>query len=137
VGQFSTGTGNVIETWWCKHLPPKLIREQGSLLRYDHVHRNVIGLGVNRQKRFCLPSSRPGDLASSPATKLYRLDVAAMAERARTDAASYGFTNITTPCHASNQCEKCLFWDDIHPTTAAHARLSEGALRILSLQQVR
>jgi cholinesterase len=78
-----------------------------------------------------------GDLAGSPAIRLYRLDVAAMAERARKDPASYGFTNITTPCPASAQCEKYLFWDDIHPTTGAHAHLAQAALRILSLQQVR
>jgi len=69
---------------------------------------------------------------SSTSFRLDRLDVAAMAERARTDPASYGFTNITTPCHASAQCEKYLFWDEMHPTTEAHARLAEAALRALS-----
>jgi len=69
---------------------------------------------------------------SSTSLRLYRLDVAAMAERARKDPASYGFTNISTPCGGSSQCEKYLFWDHIHPTTAAHARLAEAALRALS-----
>jgi phospholipase/lecithinase/hemolysin len=69
---------------------------------------------------------------SSTSFMLYRLDVAAMAERARKDPASYGFTNITTPCRASAQCEKYLFWDEIHPTTEAHAHLAEAALRALS-----
>jgi phospholipase/lecithinase/hemolysin len=73
-----------------------------------------------------------GDLASSPDTKLYRLDVAAMAERARKDPASYGFTNISAPCGGTSQCEKYLFWDEIHPTTEAHARLADAALRALS-----
>ena len=70
---------------------------------------------------------------SSTSFRLYRLDVAAMAERARKDPASYGFTNISTPCHASSsQCEKYLFWDGVHPTTEAHAHLAEAALRALS-----
>jgi hypothetical protein len=32
-------------------VPPRSFREPHSLLRYDHVHRNVIRLRVNRQKR--------------------------------------------------------------------------------------
>jgi phospholipase/lecithinase/hemolysin len=69
---------------------------------------------------------------SSSSFRLYRLDVAAMAEWARKDPASYGFTNISTPCRASAQCEKYLFWDEVHPTTEAHAHLAEAALRALS-----
>ena len=72
---------------------------------------------------------------SSTSFRLYRLDVAAMAERAREDPGSYGFINITRPCHGSGQCGGYLFWDDIHPTTEAHAHLAEAALRVLSLQQ--
>jgi cholinesterase len=74
---------------------------------------------------------------SSTSFSFYRLDVAAMAERARKDPASYGFTNISTPCRASARCEKNLFWDEIHPTTEAHAHLAAAALRTLSLQQGR
>jgi len=69
---------------------------------------------------------------SSTSLKLYRLDVAAMAERARNEPASYGFTNISTPCRASSQCQSYLFWDEVHPTTEAHAHLAEAALRALS-----
>jgi len=78
------------------------------------------------------------DLIHSPTSfRLYRLDVAAMAERVRKDPASYGFTNINTPCRASARCEKYLFWDEIHPTTEAHAHLAAAALRELSLEQAR
>jgi phospholipase/lecithinase/hemolysin len=69
---------------------------------------------------------------SSTSFRLYRVDVAAMAERARKDPASYGFTNISAPCGGTSQCENYLFWDEIHPTTEAHARLAEAALRALS-----
>jgi phospholipase/lecithinase/hemolysin len=76
------------------------------------------------------------DLASSwSGIRLYRLDVAAMAERARIDPASFGFTDISTPCRGSARCGEYVFWDDIHPTTAAHARLAEAALGALSVQQ--
>jgi outer membrane lipase/esterase len=50
-------------------------------------------------------------LHSSSSVQAYRLDVAAMAERARKDPASFGFTNITTPCRGSVQCGTYLFWD--------------------------
>jgi cholinesterase len=69
---------------------------------------------------------------SSTSFMLYRLDLAGMAERARKDPASYGFTNISTPCRASAQCEKHLFWDEVHPTTGAHGHLAEGALRAIT-----
>ena len=73
---------------------------------------------------------RLADLPSE--IRLYRLDVAGMAECARNHPASYGFTNITTPCATSGQCDKYLFWDGIHPTTFAHAHLAEAALLNIS-----
>ena len=69
---------------------------------------------------------------SSTSFRLYRLDVAALAERVRNDPVNYGFSNISTPCRASAECEKYLFWDEVHPTTEAHAHLAEAALRALS-----
>jgi outer membrane lipase/esterase len=75
---------------------------------------------------------RLADLSSSGSPRLYRLDVAAMAERARRNPASFGFTNISTPCYGSALCREYVFWDDIHPTTAAHAHLAEAALGSLS-----
>jgi outer membrane lipase/esterase len=76
------------------------------------------------------------DFASaSSGIRLYRLDVAAMAERARKDPASFGFTDISTPCRGSARCGQYLFWDEIHPTTEAHARLAEAVLVALSVRQ--
>jgi phospholipase/lecithinase/hemolysin len=63
---------------------------------------------------------------------LYRLDVEAMGERVRRDPASFGFTDISRPCRGAAKCGKYLFWDEIHPTTDAHARLAEAALRAVS-----
>ena len=73
-------------------------------------------------------------VSQSISVRLHRLDVAAMAERARKDPGSFGFTDISTPCQGSARCGEYVFWDDIHPTTAAHARLAEGALDALSVQ---
>lgn len=71
------------------------------------------------------------DLAATPGLRLYRLDVHAMADRARADPESFGFRNVTTPCGALNGCEGYLFWDSVHPTTAAHDRLAEAAFRLI------
>ncbi|NEQ24789.1 MAG: SGNH/GDSL hydrolase family protein [Microcoleus sp. SIO2G3] len=60
------------------------------------------------------------------------LDVNRLFERAI--AGEFNFTNVTEPCldlQAGTICsnpERYLFWDGIHPTTAAHQRISEAAL---------
>jgi phospholipase/lecithinase/hemolysin len=71
------------------------------------------------------------DLETTTSVRLYRLDVAAMAERARVDPAAFGFVDVTTPCIGLPSCEGYVFWDGLHPTTAAHARLAEAALSVL------
>ena len=74
-------------------------------------------------------------LETTTSVRLYRLDVAAMAERARIDPAAFGFVNVTTPCIGLPSCEGYVFWDGLHPTTAAHARLAEAALSVLQERQ--
>jgi outer membrane lipase/esterase len=64
--------------------------------------------------------------------KLYRLDTFALAEVVRRNPSSFGFVDIRTPCNGSGRCEGSLFWDRIHPTTQAHSRLGEAALRALA-----
>ena len=75
------------------------------------------------------------DLEATTSVRLYRLDVAAMAQRARIDPAAFGFVNVTTPCIGLPSCEGHVFWDGLHPTTAAHARLAEAALSVLREHQ--
>lgn len=65
--------------------------------------------------------------------RLHRLDVYAMAERARRDPSSFGFANVTTPCAYLPSCEGHLFWDGVHPTAQAHARLAEAAAQLFSV----
>jgi outer membrane lipase/esterase len=75
------------------------------------------------------------DLETTTSVRLYRLDVAAMAERARIDPAALGFVNVTRPCVGLPSCEGYVFWDELHPTTAAYARLAEAALSVLREHQ--
>ena len=74
------------------------------------------------------------ELAGSFGTvRLYRLDVQAMAARARTNPAALGFVDIMNPCSRLPGCEGYLFWDGVHPTTQAHGRLADAALPAMSL----
>jgi outer membrane lipase/esterase len=47
------------------------------------------------------------------------------------DPAAAGFRDVTRPC-LGGSCEGALFWDPIHPTTLAHARLAAAALPVLA-----
>jgi outer membrane lipase/esterase len=56
-----------------------------------------------------------------------------------------GFTNTTGQCRSvtfviiENECnnpETFVFWDQIHPTTAAHAVLGKEAFRLVSSDSV-
>ena len=57
-----------------------------------------------------------------------------MGERVRADPASFGFTNVMRGCNAVPTCDGYLFWDDVHPTTRAHASLADAAFQIVSPQ---
>ena len=66
--------------------------------------------------------------------RLTRLDVFALAERVFADPAAAGFRDVATPCQVrGGSCEGVLFWDQIHPTSYAHARLAAAALEALGV----
>jgi phospholipase/lecithinase/hemolysin len=71
------------------------------------------------------------EIGAGKEVRLYRLDVRGMAERARADPAEFGLRDTSTPCQELPSCDGFLFWDRVHPTTEAHARLAEAALRAL------
>ncbi len=59
------------------------------------------------------------------------LDANTLYRKAITTPATFGFTNVISPClSGSRACgnpDQFLFWDGIHPTTAAHRILGEAA----------
>lgn len=63
------------------------------------------------------------------------LDVYTLYQEAITRPSQFGFTNVIHPCLSGVQpCrtpEQFLFWDGIHPTTAAHRILANRAVAIL------
>ncbi|WP_084536663.1 SGNH/GDSL hydrolase family protein [Azospirillum halopraeferens] len=79
-------------------------------------------------RRFNAAVDRALQDAAPAGLRLHRLDVWTMAERVTADPAAFGFTDVTTPCGGAGGCNGHLFWDHVHPTATAHARLGEAAL---------
>lgn len=63
--------------------------------------------------------------------EMMTLDAYALYEAASSSPAQFGFTNVTTAClSGTGVCgnpDQFLFWDGIHPTTAAHRILGQQA----------
>ncbi|HWX21143.1 MAG TPA: SGNH/GDSL hydrolase family protein [Candidatus Binatia bacterium] len=78
-----------------------------------------------------------GDLASRRHLNIVLYDVFSLYEAVRNNPASFGLTNGTMACWLNDTNPPCpapanyLFWDDRHPTTAAHRLLAQGALAAL------
>jgi outer membrane lipase/esterase len=64
--------------------------------------------------------------------RVQRLDVFSLADEVMRNPRSAGFDNVTVPCRGG-PCGRALFWDHLHPTTAAHARLAAEALRAIGI----
>jgi phospholipase/lecithinase/hemolysin len=56
-------------------------------------------------------------------------DVETTFDRLLNDPSAFGFTNTTQPAYGNNAVDPdtSVFWDEIHPTTAAHAVLADAA----------
>ncbi len=73
---------------------------------------------------------------SQPNVNIIPIDVASLFNEVTNDPARFGFTNVTQPCILTGaNCDQFLFWDQLHPTAAAHRIISEYALDILTAPQ--
>jgi outer membrane lipase/esterase len=79
-------------------------------------------------------------LATIPGNQLavHAFDANALFLAALLDPAGFGLTNVTTPCFSGSpfapgtvcaDAARFLFWDEIHPTAAAHAHLAYAMYR--------
>lgn len=72
-----------------------------------------------------------------PTVNLYRVDMFAATEQIFAKPETYGFQNTTDACSSvsngvETSCanpESYIFWDQLHPTTAAHRLLADAAYR--------
>jgi phospholipase/lecithinase/hemolysin len=65
-----------------------------------------------------------------PDLQIASLDANTLYREAITNPAAFGFTNVISAClsgHACTNPDQFLFWDGIHPTTAAHGILGKAA----------
>jgi outer membrane lipase/esterase len=65
---------------------------------------------------------------------IVRLDAFALSEELMANPGEAGFDDIDTPC-AGGPCARALFWDPLHPTARAHARLAAAALQALDMPE--
>lgn len=78
----------------------------------------------NQSLQTILDQLRKSDLS------IVELDVFRIYQTAINNPDQYGFTNVTNACLGSSaNCDRYLFWDGIHPTTAAHKVLGDIAFK--------
>ncbi len=67
--------------------------------------------------------------------QIVTLDANTLYRKAIANPATFGFTNVISPClsgsRACSNPDQFLFWDGIHPTTAAHRILGEAAFEAI------
>lgn len=80
------------------------------------------------------------DLSTSYGIDIYDLDVSSLFASAIAQPTKYGFTNVTDACLTdTGTCSnpnQYLFWDEIHPTDAAHKIIGEVASSRLEAEPV-
>jgi outer membrane lipase/esterase len=87
-----------------------------------------------------LASGMAASARLNPNTNIVQMDVAAAFAVIRTNAAAFGFTNVTERCIGSLACitggaavqDRYLFWDGVHPTAAGHRLLALYAALLLN-----
>ncbi len=72
--------------------------------------------------------------------KIATLDAYALYREATANPAKFGLTNVTNACLSNagvcDNPDRFLFWDGIHPTTAAHKILGEAAFAIVQESEI-
>jgi phospholipase/lecithinase/hemolysin len=78
-------------------------------------------------------------LGGLPGIQISRLDVYSKLNEIVANPAAFGLTNVTSACitpqsapYHCNEFKEYLFWDGIHPTTAAQAIIAQHAATALA-----
>ncbi|HZF80664.1 MAG TPA: PEP-CTERM sorting domain-containing protein, partial [Rubrivivax sp.] len=64
-------------------------------------------------------------------------DVFGFGTQVAADPAAFGITNVADACGAvaGANCSQYLYWDGIHPSTAAHALISSSMLQVVAIPE--
>ncbi len=122
----------------------------GQVPRYNgdaatSARMNDLSSAVNRE----LANALDGLSAAHPEVDLFRFDVAGLLTEAFAMPEAFGFTNVSDPVapglepgtldydldRLAGDPETYLFWDDLHPTAAAHSIFAEHALAALQVPE--
>lgn len=99
----------------------------------------VLGSARSAEHNAALQTALDG-LSALAGIDLRHADVKAMLDAVAADPDAFGFDNVTDVCLDASAClanngAGYLFWDDVHITTSAHARLAEGFAQALSVPE--
>jgi len=104
-------------------LTPKL-QATGDAARIQEAHDLSVAFDS-------LLSTTLADLNGSLGAQVVGFDTFSLFNQVLADPSTFGFTNVSTPCFDASSGAVCanadqyLFWDDFHPTTAAHQILAD------------
>ncbi|MBM7069700.1 SGNH/GDSL hydrolase family protein [Actibacterium sp. 188UL27-1] len=71
--------------------------------------------------------------SGGPGLDLSYVDIQGLFDGIQTDPGTFGFSDVTGTCdRGAMPCDGVLFWDDIHPTAAAHALVADSILAAVS-----
>ncbi|HRP25793.1 SGNH/GDSL hydrolase family protein [Thauera sp.] len=112
---------------------PNLAQTPFGLAQQDALRAGLDALsaGFNTALAGALDLARGGGIPGiGTGLDLMSFDTAAFLDEVITSPAAYGFTNVTDACvlTAWPACDGYLFFDSVHPTTAAHRLLGERFL---------
>jgi phospholipase/lecithinase/hemolysin len=134
-----TAVGSLIANGAKKILVPNLLDfGKSPLYNTDPLSSAAVTqltLGFNSGLSNSLKSLR----AANPGVDIMEFDTFSLFNNVRANPTVYGFDNASTRCVQANQTldpacnpDRWFFWDRTHPTTAAHALISEGMYAVVN-----
>ncbi len=76
------------------------------------------------------------ELAMTPGVTVHALDLEGLMTNVIALPEAFGFTNVTEVGMSAGDADGFLFWDDVHPTTDAHAMIAAAAFALFDPEYV-
>jgi phospholipase/lecithinase/hemolysin len=107
-----------------------LIAAQGATLA-------GLATGLSAQFNTALAAQLPAIRSAAQGLTVYTVDLGTLTAQVIANPASFGFTNVTSPCVSTSPASLCsspatfFFWDAFHPTEATGKLVAQRALAAL------